>query len=80
MVPKTHVTCGTDEALVKTCLNIGDKSIVCKDGTRISQREFCYAFDFLEFKNVTDVNYAVKPCKFFLNFSSYVLILTSISF
>ena len=72
MVPKTHVMCGTDEALVKTCdlYYIGDKSIVCKDGTRISQMDVCYAFDFLEAKNysIGDINYVVKPCKFFLIF------------
>ena len=72
MVPKTHVMCGTGEALVKTCrlLNIGaDKSIVCKDGTRISQMDVCTAFDFVEAKNysVQDIEYLIKPRKYLLH-------------
>ena len=69
MVPKTHVMCGTDEALVKTCnlYKVGDKSIVCKDGTYISQYDVCSAFDFVEAKNYSmqDVKYLIKPCKYF---------------
>ena len=70
MVAKTHVMCGTDEALVKTCnlLEIGDNSIVCKDGTLISQMDVCYSFDFVEAKNysVQDVKYLIKPSKYSL--------------
>ena len=66
MVPKTHVMCGTGEALVKNCWNIGDKSIVCKGGTRISQYDVCSAFDFVEAKNFSFQD-GIKPCKYFLN-------------